>query len=262
MSLLKALKCCFPLHHSFKYVCTVIVDPRFIAVLLSEHTSNMKVNLNPNHCHLVRFRLVLRNKNKRKNTHTQNHQLYPGKVDPFIWQNNKINFPLLAPIAQHYLGIPATQVSSERLFSSAGNTVSIRRENLLAEHVEELVFLHGRLSKRIHLVAVELLSVVAVELLSVVAVELLSVVAVELLSVVAVELLSSFSVLLSYMEPLASLGPTLILSIDLLLFKSVASGRFVVLLWVIDWSPEFQMSVKIVDASCSGCAMSATIIPV
>jgi hypothetical protein len=50
----------------------------------------------------------------------------------------------LATLAQHYLQIPATQLASERLINSAGNAFSLTQENLIVEHVEEFVFLHGR----------------------------------------------------------------------------------------------------------------------
>lgn len=47
------------------------------------------------------------------------------------WQESKIYFAQLTPLTQHYLWIPATQLVSERLINSAGNAVSLRRENLI-----------------------------------------------------------------------------------------------------------------------------------
>lgn len=69
----------------------------------------------------------------------------PRSSDPLVWwKQNQSCFPGLAKVARRYLAIPATQVESERLFSSAGNTVTTRRENLSAENIEQLVFLNSR----------------------------------------------------------------------------------------------------------------------
>lgn len=61
------------------------------------------------------------------------------------WAKNRDNFNLLVPVVRCYLGIPASEVASERVFSSAGNVVTERRHRLAQEHVEELVFLHHNL---------------------------------------------------------------------------------------------------------------------
>ncbi|XP_063234924.1 E3 SUMO-protein ligase ZBED1-like [Bacillus rossius redtenbacheri] len=61
------------------------------------------------------------------------------------WKNNKTRFPRVAPVAQHYLGIPATSVASERLFSKAGQVVTVKRQNLSPKTIEKLVFLHDNL---------------------------------------------------------------------------------------------------------------------
>ena len=44
-----------------------------------------------------------------------------------------------------YLGVVATSVPSERLFSTAGNIVTAKRCALEPENVEKLVFLHDNL---------------------------------------------------------------------------------------------------------------------
>ncbi|XP_054261417.1 zinc finger BED domain-containing protein 4-like [Macrosteles quadrilineatus] len=65
------------------------------------------------------------------------------KEDPCKWwKMNACMYSFLAPIAKMYLGVPATEVESERVFSSAGNVVSERRRRLKQEHISELVFLH------------------------------------------------------------------------------------------------------------------------
>lgn len=67
----------------------------------------------------------------------------PHKADPCCWwEQNKDRFRFLQQAAKQYLGIPSTEVASERTFSSAGNVVTDVRETLTPEHVEELVFLH------------------------------------------------------------------------------------------------------------------------
>ena len=48
-------------------------------------------------------------------------------------------------MAKKYLGIVATSVPSERLFSMAGNVVTAKRCALEPENVEKLVFLHDNL---------------------------------------------------------------------------------------------------------------------
>jgi hypothetical protein len=73
------------------------------------------------------------------NTHTP--QAFPD-IDVFQWWfDNKEKFPILFKIARKYLGIPATSVPSERLFSDAGNQISSERNRLKPETVSELLFL-------------------------------------------------------------------------------------------------------------------------
>lgn len=59
------------------------------------------------------------------------------------WKRNRHQFPMLSKVAQFYLGIPATQTPSERLFSTSSNIVTSKRANLLPEHVNQLCFLQG-----------------------------------------------------------------------------------------------------------------------
>ena len=63
------------------------------------------------------------------------------RYKPLQWWNlNKHVLPNLAKLAQKYLGIVATSVPSERLFSVAGNIVSAKRAALLTENVEKTWF--------------------------------------------------------------------------------------------------------------------------
>ena len=54
-------------------------------------------------------------------------------------------YPNLSKMARKYLGIVATSVPSERLFSATGNIVSAKRSSLDPTNVEKLVFLHDHL---------------------------------------------------------------------------------------------------------------------
>ncbi|XP_073681633.1 E3 SUMO-protein ligase ZBED1-like [Garra rufa] len=67
--------------------------------------------------------------------------------DPLNWWNvNKVSFPLLSKMAKRYLCIPATSVSAERVFSTAGDIVTAQRSTLTPEHVDQLLFLHKNLN--------------------------------------------------------------------------------------------------------------------
>ena len=57
------------------------------------------------------------------------------------WKNNQSRFPVLAYLAWKYLAILATSTPSERLFSDAGNIMSVKRTNLLPITFEHLIFL-------------------------------------------------------------------------------------------------------------------------
>ena len=61
------------------------------------------------------------------------------------WKDTAFIYPNMAQLAKKYLNIPATQASSERLFSLAGNILTDDRGLLLDEHVEEIAFLHENL---------------------------------------------------------------------------------------------------------------------
>lgn len=66
--------------------------------------------------------------------------------NPFEWWSiNQSRFPSVAEVARSVLGIPATSVASERLFSKCGLIISDRRSSLSPQHVEQLVFLSQNL---------------------------------------------------------------------------------------------------------------------
>ena len=57
------------------------------------------------------------------------------------WSQNRIRFPHLAKLAQHYLSAPPTSVASERLFSLAGELYDDKRNRLAPERAEQLMFI-------------------------------------------------------------------------------------------------------------------------
>ena len=61
------------------------------------------------------------------------------------WKTNKNSFPMLSKLALKYLCTPASTIYSERLFSEAGNVYEAKRNRLLPENGEQLIFLHHNL---------------------------------------------------------------------------------------------------------------------
>ena len=57
------------------------------------------------------------------------------------WKQYSLQFPYLSKLAKKYLCIPATSVSSERAFSTAGHVINSKRSCLLPEHANMLIFL-------------------------------------------------------------------------------------------------------------------------
>ena len=66
----------------------------------------------------------------------------PLTADPLEWWKlHSCRFPHMARVAKRYLGVPATSVPSERVFSTAGDIVTAKRSCLIGEHVDQLIFL-------------------------------------------------------------------------------------------------------------------------
>ncbi|CAG8857429.1 17832_t:CDS:1, partial [Gigaspora margarita] len=64
------------------------------------------------------------------------------KSNPFNWWNSqKAFFPIISKFARQYLTTPATSTPSERLFSDASNTITIRRTMLKPRLFERMLFL-------------------------------------------------------------------------------------------------------------------------
>ncbi|XP_034248990.1 zinc finger BED domain-containing protein 1-like [Thrips palmi] len=61
------------------------------------------------------------------------------------WELNMKTFPHLVGIAAEYLGIAATEIQSERDFSTGNDVVTPNRTKVLTQHVRQMVFLHRNL---------------------------------------------------------------------------------------------------------------------
>lgn len=67
----------------------------------------------------------------------------PLTDDPLIWWKTQAPcYPQLAKLAQRYLCVPGTSVSSERIFSTAGDIITTQRSMLTSEHADQLLFLN------------------------------------------------------------------------------------------------------------------------
>lgn len=70
--------------------------------------------------------------------------IVPIKENPLLWwKKNSAVYPSLAKVAEKFLGVVATSVPSERLFSKAGQTVSQQRNRLKGKLLSKLLFLQG-----------------------------------------------------------------------------------------------------------------------
>ncbi|KAL1279098.1 hypothetical protein QQF64_025771, partial [Cirrhinus molitorella] len=66
----------------------------------------------------------------------------PLTEDPLEWWKSQAHgYHLLSKLAQRYLCVPGTSVSTERMFSTAGDIISAQRSLLTSKHVDQLLFL-------------------------------------------------------------------------------------------------------------------------
>ena len=71
----------------------------------------------------------------------------PRKSSPLAWwKENAHRYPRLSTVARGVLGIPATSTPSERIFSTAGLTVTKLRSCIKPSNVDALVFLNHNLT--------------------------------------------------------------------------------------------------------------------
>ena len=61
------------------------------------------------------------------------------------WRKNEHRYPVLSKVARKYLGIPASSVPCERLFSSAGRIISKQRALLKPDTAEMMIYLRANL---------------------------------------------------------------------------------------------------------------------
>ena len=59
-----------------------------------------------------------------------------------FWKSHTTVLPLLSQIAASYLGISASSVPVESLFSTAGLVLNGKRSSLSPEHLNKIVFIH------------------------------------------------------------------------------------------------------------------------
>ena len=75
--------------------------------------------------------------------YSQEETLYL-ECDPLEWWKVKTaSYPNLSAQVQRMWSLPASSVRSEEIFSTAGNILTLKRNRLLPEHVNMLVFLHA-----------------------------------------------------------------------------------------------------------------------
>ena len=60
-----------------------------------------------------------------------------------FWKGKASQWPRLAKVAKMIMAIPATETSSERVFSIAWRTLEERRSRLHADTVDDLMLVHG-----------------------------------------------------------------------------------------------------------------------
>ena len=61
------------------------------------------------------------------------------------WKMYSISFPSLSKLARQLLAAPSSSVESEHLFSIGGNIYTTKRDRLMLEHGEMLMFLNFNL---------------------------------------------------------------------------------------------------------------------
>lgn len=65
-----------------------------------------------------------------------------GTFDILQFWRETTEFPMLRKVAKWLLAIPASQASDERVFSSTGSTLSVRRTELSGTTLSQLTFIH------------------------------------------------------------------------------------------------------------------------
>ncbi|XP_034096541.1 zinc finger BED domain-containing protein 4-like [Gymnodraco acuticeps] len=72
----------------------------------------------------------------------------PRSENPLgYWRNKQDRFPDLAKVARKYLSAPCTSTDSERLFSAASHVLDEKRNRLMADKAEKLLFIKKNLPR-------------------------------------------------------------------------------------------------------------------
>lgn len=75
------------------------------------------------------------------------------EYDILIWsKENAKHFPVLAPLAQRYLAIPASSAASERVFSRLKDTLSVKRTRMSSETLCQLLFVRHHQNELIEMI--------------------------------------------------------------------------------------------------------------
>ncbi|CAG8804523.1 43869_t:CDS:2, partial [Gigaspora margarita] len=151
------------LYAALKYYWNAPIDRSLVATLLDPHCKSMK-QLDSWKCNkaisLLQENYELLNI-KNETTNSPNEEQNKDQLNLFlimfgsdnvsikneverylkIDQDNQEEFPILASLAREYLAIPATSTPSERLFSSAGNLMTVKRTFLKPNLFERILFL-------------------------------------------------------------------------------------------------------------------------
>ena len=70
----------------------------------------------------------------------------PRTADPFQWWKlNEVQFPNLKVLAKKYLCVPATAISSDRLFAKEGDEFARRRDTFRGSQLNNMIFLNKNL---------------------------------------------------------------------------------------------------------------------
>ncbi|KAJ8892535.1 hypothetical protein PR048_005116 [Dryococelus australis] len=141
--LLKTFRSRFPMYKmdDVNVLCTML-DPRYKVVVFNDYETQHAVNL-------LKREIKVKSTEVAKTPYKTQDTLKFGLSgstasskafsNPYAWwKEHQECFPSVAQVALRYLSLSATQVASERVFSTAGNIITNRRELLLPHHVEQL----------------------------------------------------------------------------------------------------------------------------
>ena len=132
----------------------MLINVNIKSLLISDTTTEK----NKKKTKLQDFLHTAGNKNSTQNNNLSNEEmLMQTELDVYLkadladpdscplewWKEHCTNFPKMANVAKVLLAVPASQSTSERIFSVAGRIVTEERTCLLAENMKKLVFIHN-----------------------------------------------------------------------------------------------------------------------